>query len=165
MALAAADAPAESRVKFDGGTFSAHPACMLAGLTFLRHLVEHEAEIYPRIGRLGARVRQGVEQIFGSAGFNVRCTGAGGPVGEQSPFVGLHFLKAGVKEINSPEAAWNPAVSDPELREKVFKLAMLVEGFHVVHGIGSITAAHTDEDIQALLEAVERVARKWAEYR
>jgi len=33
------------KVKFEGGTFSAHPASMLAGLTFLKYLVEHEREI------------------------------------------------------------------------------------------------------------------------
>lgn len=42
-----------SRVAFSGGTYSAHPAAMLAPRAMLTHLLAHEAEIYPAIGRLG----------------------------------------------------------------------------------------------------------------
>ena len=59
---------------------------------------------------------------------------------------------------------WNPAISDVELREKIFKLAMLEEGFNTFHGYGQVTAAHTDDEIQASLDAVERIARKWSKY-
>jgi len=34
------------------------------------------------------------------------------------------------------------------------------EGFIVFHGIGSISAAHTEEEINKFLSAVERVAKK-----
>jgi glutamate-1-semialdehyde 2,1-aminomutase len=47
------------------------------------------------------------------------------------------------------------------MREKVFKLAMIQQGFNIFHGYGSISVAHTEEEIQASLDAVERIAKKW----
>jgi len=163
MKLVSPDAPTEKRVKFDGGTYSAHPACMLAGSVFIKHLIEHEEDIYPRIGRLGRKVREETEKIFAAHGFNVRCTGDAEPVAEDSSLVGIHFLNEKIDRVVSPEQAWNPEISDVELREKIFKLAMLSEGFFVFHGYGSISTAHSDDEIQASLNAVERIAEKWSE--
>jgi len=53
--------------------------------------------------------------------------------------------------------------SDFEMREKVFKLAMINEGFYTFHGFGALSDAHTDEEIQSSLDAVERIAKKWSE--
>jgi glutamate-1-semialdehyde 2,1-aminomutase len=151
----------EKKVKVEGGTFSAHPASMLAGLVFTKYLQEHEQEIYPRIGRFGESVRREIENIFGAYGFHVRCTGDGRPVTNNSSVVGVHFLHDLSARIQSPEQVWNPDICDIEMREKIFKLAMILEGFHVFHGYGSISGAHTEEEIQASLDAVERIAKKW----
>jgi len=153
------------KVKFEGGTFSAHPASMLAGVTFLRYLIEHEKELYPRIGQLGANVRQGIEEIFSTHGINVKCTGYGNSIVENSSTVGIHFLKEEIDKITSPEQVWNPKVCDFELKEKIFKLAMLNEGFNIFHGYGSISAAHTEGEIQDSLYAVERIVKSWKKSR
>ena len=50
------------------------------------------------------------------------------------------------------------------MREKIFKLAMLLEGFNIFHGYGAISDAHTEKEIQSSLDAVERIARKWRNY-
>ncbi len=162
--LCGPDAPAEQRVKFEGGTFSAHPMCMLAGLRFLEHLIERQAEIYPRIGKLGHRARSGIEEIFGRYGFRVKCTGIDEDVTPHSSIVGVHFLHRDLVRLTSPEQAWNPDIADVELREKIFKLAMLQEGFYTFHGYGALSTAHTEEEVQASLEAVERIARRWREF-
>ena len=44
--------------------------------------------------------------------------------------------------MTSPEAAWNPQICDVERREKVLKLALLLERVHVVHGLGAVSMAH-----------------------
>ncbi len=161
MALCGSEAKPEEKVRFDGGTFSAHPASMLAGLTYLKYLVEKEEEIYPRIGRLGDKVRKGIEEIFAAHGFNVKCTGYGDTITENSSCIGVQFLKEKIDRVRSPEQVWNPDVCDIELRDQIFKLAMLREGFNIFHGYGAISAAHTDEEIQASLDAVERIAKEW----
>ncbi|MEE8480178.1 MAG: aminotransferase class III-fold pyridoxal phosphate-dependent enzyme [Desulfobacterales bacterium] len=162
MSLIDPETPAGKMVKFEGGTFSAHPASILAGVTFVKYLIENESEIYPKIGRLGAKVRKEIEEIFATYGFNVKCTGDGNPICENSSIVGVHFLKEEIDGIKSPEEVWNPEISDFELRDKIFKLSMLEEGFNVMDGYGAISAAHSDEEIQASLDAVERIAKKWS---
>jgi glutamate-1-semialdehyde 2,1-aminomutase len=54
----------ERRVKFDGGTFSAHPAALMAGNALVEYLAEHENDIYPRLGMMGEKMRRGVEEAF-----------------------------------------------------------------------------------------------------
>ncbi len=164
MDLCGPDAPAGQRVKFEGGTFSAHPMCMLAGLRFLEHLIEREAEIYPRIGGLGDRARSGIEEVFTHYGIRVKCTGNNEDVTPHSSVVGVHFLNRDLDRMISPEQVWNPVIADVELRERIFKLAMLQEGFYTFHGYGAVSAAHTEEEVQASLDAVERIARHWTGY-
>ena len=102
MSLIGSVASRENRVKFDGGTFSAHPLSMAAGRAYLDYLVSHSDQIYPRIGRLGNRVRHEIETIFRSHGFNVRCTGGNEDIIESSSLVGVHFCRQDVGAIVSP---------------------------------------------------------------
>ena len=41
---------------------------------------------------------------------------------------------------------------------------MLLEGVHVTHGLGSVTTAHTEDDLQFLGDACRRVARRIGPY-
>jgi len=162
MRLCSPEVKQEEKVKFEGGTFSAHTASMLAGETYIQYLIDHSQEIYPRIGKLGNMVRKEIEKIFSAYGFNVQCTGEGTPIAKDSSLIGVHFLQQKVDRITSPEQVWNPEVCDLEIREKIFKLAMLEEGFNIFHGYGSISYAHSEEEIQSSLDAVERIAQKWS---
>ena len=56
------------RVAFSGGTYSCHPASLLAARTALRHLVEKSDEIYPHLGRIGAELRREIESAFAAEG-------------------------------------------------------------------------------------------------
>ena len=152
----------EEKVKFSGGTFSAHPASMLAGFTYLNYLIRNENKIYPKIGKLGEKVRTEIEAIFKNYGINVKCTGYGNSIVKYSSCVGVHFLNEEIEKITTPEQVWNPEICDVELREKIFKLAMLNEGFNIFHGFGAISFAHTEEEIQSSLDAVERIAKEWS---
>jgi glutamate-1-semialdehyde 2,1-aminomutase len=164
MSLCSPDKVPDEMVKFNGGTYSAHPLSILAGYTFITYLKEHAEEIYPGIGRMGEKAREGVEQIFNTHGFNVRCTGYPDTVAKKSSILGVHFLKDTVDRIDSPDQVWNPEICDIELREIIFKLEMLKEGFYTMHGYGGISTVHTEEEIQASLDAVERIARRWKKY-
>jgi glutamate-1-semialdehyde 2,1-aminomutase len=161
LSLCSSEVPAGKRVKFEGGTFSAHPACMLAGLTYIRYLIENEDSVYPRIGKLANYARKEIEKIFDAHNFSVKCTGEGESVTENSSLIGVHFLREYREKINSPEQVWNPDICHIDLREKIFKLAMLEEGFNIFHGFGAVSEAHSEEDLQSSLDAVERIAKKW----
>ena len=75
--------------------------------------------------------------------------------------VGVHFLNVELEALVSPEEVWNPDINDFDLRENIFKLAMLKEGFNTFHGYGTISYAHSEEEIQASLDAIVRIAQNW----
>ncbi|MBI4444461.1 MAG: aminotransferase class III-fold pyridoxal phosphate-dependent enzyme [Acidobacteria bacterium] len=147
------------RVRAEGGTFSAHPSAVLAGLTMIRFLDHHKEEIYPRINRFGEMVRREVPQIF--ARFDIRVVSTGHPKDHVpgSSMAMLQFPLQGQEEIRYPEEVWNPEICDVEMREKFLRLAFVARGFHAAHGFGSACAAHSEQEIHGFLNAAEEVAR------
>jgi glutamate-1-semialdehyde 2,1-aminomutase len=146
------------RALVEGGTFSAHAEYMAAGLAMLRHLVRDAATIYPRLADLGARLRRGIESAFVEAGIEVRCTGDGNEAvpGSSLFFVNFPRTKA---PLRTPADLQDPRTADYDLRERVFKLALLNEGVHVVHGGGAVSTAHGERAVRATLDACAEVAR------
>ena len=57
--------------------------------------------------------------------------------------------------LTTPDEVLSPLVCDTLMTQKVLKLAMLLEDVHIVHGLGGISAAHTEEDIRRLCGAFE----------
>jgi glutamate-1-semialdehyde 2,1-aminomutase len=147
-----------NRVKFDGGTFSAHPSALLAGRTLVEHLAAHEKEIYPRLGELGERMRNGAEEAFAREGLFVKCTGYGNEAVPDSSLGMINFPLNEDTDLNSPGQVWNPEVCDVDRREKALKLAFLLENVHVMHGLGVLSTEHTEEDLQWFYSACEGAA-------
>ncbi|NLE76631.1 MAG: aminotransferase class III-fold pyridoxal phosphate-dependent enzyme, partial [Chloroflexi bacterium] len=161
--LALAGKAGGRKVRFDGGTYSAHPLSMLAGLTMLRHLTAREGEIYPRLGALGEKWRAGATQAFADEGVLARCTGGPNEVMPYGSSMGLlHFLLRPDVPMHSPDAVNDPACCDVEMRERVVKLAFLLEGVFVADGGGAVSMAHTDDDVQRMIAAARAVARRLA---
>jgi len=148
------------RVKFSGGTYSAHPAALLAAKTQMEYLVSHEQEIYPRLAILGDRTRRTVEGAFAKEGICARCTGDPNDVLPGSSLSMLVFPYQDDVQLKNPEDIWDPSVTDVTLRENVLRLAMLLEDVHPMHGLGSVSAAHTETDIEYLDEACCRIAHR-----
>lgn len=153
-----------SRVKFSGGTYSAHPASLLAAKTFMSYLVAHEAEIYPRLADLGEKTRQTMEAAFAQEGIYARCTGYGNEALAGSSMAMLHFPYEDDAQLDKPDDVFNPAVCDVALRKEVLQLALLLEDVHIVHGHGAVSTAHTEADLDLLGEACRRVARRFKAY-
>ena len=151
-------------VRFSGGTYSAHPASLYAAKLMMEHLRDHAEEIYPRIARLGEAMREGVAGAFRKHGIAACCTG-GGNSRIPGSSLGMLFFPLTDKEcIDTPEESQSPETVDLELTNRIIPLAMLLEGVHVVHGLGSVSAAHTGGDIRALVEACGRAAERIASY-
>jgi len=152
------------RVKFSGGTYSAHAGSMLAANIYMQHLVENEVEVYAKLAESGAETRRQVQSAFASEGIKVRFAG---DRNNDLRLSSLHMLVFPFKEgleLNTPEEIFNPSICDQALSEKVIQLAMLLEDVHVVHGLGSSTTAHSSQDLQILGEAFGRVARRIKPY-
>jgi glutamate-1-semialdehyde aminotransferase len=140
---------------------------MLAGKTLMTYLVEHEQEIYPRIARLGEEARRIAGKAFAEEGIYMRCTGypakvagSGDAVLCGSSVAVPQFPYDEGCELIRPEDVNDPALCDVVLRDKVLQLALLLENVHVVHGGGSVSAAHTEADIAFFGEACRRVVRR-----
>jgi glutamate-1-semialdehyde 2,1-aminomutase len=147
-------------VRFDGGTYSAHPASMLAGKLMVEHLIEHEAEVYPRLGAMGQQMRTRIEQVFAKQGILARCTGYPNAAVQGSSLALIHFPVRPEIEIDSPDVASDPTCCNMEVRERVLKLALLMEDVYAVHGLGSLSTAHTEQDLEHLYSACERAAHR-----
>jgi len=151
-------------VKFSGGTYSAHPASLLAARASMTYLVAHEDRVYGHLTNLGQMVHRVVEQAFADEGIYARCTGYGNDALPDSSLNMLLFpYEAGCQPC-SPGETHNPAVCDIELGETVLQLALLLEDVHVVHGLGSVTEAHTAADVERLGEAYRSAARRIKPY-
>jgi glutamate-1-semialdehyde 2,1-aminomutase len=155
---------AEHQVKFSGGTYSAHPASLLAALTMMRYLADHEDEVYPRLAALGERARSAVEEAFREEGIYARCTGYPNEAVPGSSLAMTHFPCKPGRALARPEDVSDPDVCDVTMRERVVKLALLLEDIHITHGLGSLTLAHTEEHIDQLADACRRVAREIRPY-
>jgi glutamate-1-semialdehyde 2,1-aminomutase len=149
-----------SRVKFSGGTYSGHPASMLAAKTMLHYLVEHEADIYPHLAALGNRIRHILEDTFLDEGIYARCTGWGNDALPGSSIFMLHFPYQEGHPLDAPDDVFNPAVCDVALNGDVLQLALLLENVHMMHGHGAISTAHTKADLDFLESACRTVARR-----
>lgn len=145
-------------VKFSGGTYSGHPAAMIATLTMIDHLVENEAAIYGRLGEIATELRRVVVESFSNAGIHVRFTG---DQIHDLPNNSLHMLVFPRKQdlpLDTPENVYNPEHCDMELSENILQRALLLENVYTVHGLGANSAAHTIADLEYLGGAISRVA-------
>ena len=148
-------------VKFSGGTYSGHHASLLAAKTIMTYLVAHEEEIYPHLAAQGEKARRTMEDAFAQEGIYAHCTGYANEVMKGSSMAMLHFPYQDGCTPDRPVDVRNPAVCDVVLGDKALQLALLLENVHVVHGLGALSTAHTDEDIKLLGEACRRVARRF----
>jgi glutamate-1-semialdehyde aminotransferase len=128
----------------------------------ITYLIEHEDEIYPALAIKGERLRRSIEKIFANHGVPAVCTGDGNEAVPGSSLACVHFPLDSQTAVTCPEQVGNPALCDLVLREQVLKLGLLLENVHVMHGLGSVTTAHADADLERVLAAFDRVAQRIA---
>src|SRR4030042_18937 len=142
------------RILIGGGTFSSHPLTTAAGLAMLRFLKDHAEEVYPLLEARGKKGREGVQDSLRREGLDSIVTGIGSLFQTHFPFQ---------KEVtlNSPHSIHY--FTDIEKREVEFRIRMLTKGVHVMHGGGSLSTAHSDEDIEKIIKATGEVAKEMQE--
>ncbi|MBM3790164.1 MAG: aminotransferase class III-fold pyridoxal phosphate-dependent enzyme [Acidobacteria bacterium] len=151
---------AKNKVSFSGGTYSAHPASLLAAKTMMTHLVDQESNIYTKIAAMGERMRKVIEDAFASEGIYAYCTGRGNEAIPGGSLLFMHFPFEEGRKPDRPDDLFNPTVCDTYLSDVVMHLAFLVEDVHLLHGHGAVSAAHTEQDAVRLEEACRRVIRR-----
>ncbi len=141
------------KILIGGGTFSAHPFTAAAGLAMLRYLKEHAQEVYPLLDEKGRKARAGVQQALRKAGVDAVTTGIGS-------LFQTHFPLRQEVVLDSPQSIHRE--TDLQKRELEFRIRMLTNGVHVMHGGGGISIAHSEEDIDKIIQTAETVGREMA---
>ena len=127
-----------------GGTFSANPMTMTAGVASLTYLIKNKRSLYSKIDKLGNQTRKGLTKIFSEAGVSVHVTGIG------SIFC-THFLNDKVDRIHD---ASDVSMSDREmLRRYHFALISNYGIFFLPLKMGAFSEAHSERDLQILFDA------------
>jgi glutamate-1-semialdehyde 2,1-aminomutase len=135
----------EARCAVGGGTFSANPMTMTAGLETLNFLKKNKHQVYSKIDRLGGMARKGLDKIFAEAGIKCDTTGAG------SLFL-THFGRTDVHN------AIDVAISDRALLRKYHLALMANYGvFFLPTKMGALSYAHEEDDVRKLLDATEKI--------
>jgi len=130
---------------FHGGTFTANPITMTAGLTTLKIL--ESGQIIGRLNTLGNKIRKRLKCIFEENHVDVQITGA-------SSLFNVHFTKDEVKDANSASKADKEMLMD-------YHLNMIIKGLFFLPGHGgALSAAHSEEDIEKLFVETEKYVKE-----
>lgn len=125
-----------------GGTFSANPVSMSAGLATLQN-IKSRGSLYSRINRLGNLARTSLERAFDG---RVITTGKG------SIFM-VHFTR----DLASINSSADASRCDTGLLQKFHFEMIARDGIFFLPGkLGAISAAHTSADVRKLDEAAQR---------
>lgn len=133
---------------YQAGTLSGNPIAMAAGLTQLKYLYDHQ-EIYTDLEKKGDKLYKGMEKI-------VRDKGLPYHLNHFASLGSLFFTEEEVVDYASAKTADTAAFSE------YFK-GMLARGIHMAPSQFEamfLSAAHTEEVIDATLEAVENYFEK-----
>jgi glutamate-1-semialdehyde 2,1-aminomutase len=126
-----------------------NPVTLAAAKAAISHLRGNSGTIYPRLRQLGEKLSSGLAQALRQAGHDANTTGDG-------PVFTLHIQQGAPHTYRDTLKADKQAYSD-------FALALLDEGVQVLPDARwYISAAHTEQDIDATLAAAERAAQSIA---
>jgi glutamate-1-semialdehyde 2,1-aminomutase len=135
----------ETRCAIGGGTFSANPMTMTAGLKTLNFLKKNKRQVYSKIDRLGGMARKGLAKLFAELGIPCQVTGVG------SIFL-THFCKTAVLDASD-------AANSNRALLKRYHLALMANYgiFFLPTKMAALSFAHEESDIEKLLEATEKI--------
>ena len=123
------------------GSYNANPVSLAAGLATLELLTRDAVE---RLDAVGDRLRSGLLGVFAEAGIPVSITGLGS-------LFGIHLTEGPVRTIR------DAARADADLRHRIF-LGLYLEGVLIdPRGVGTISTAIGDAEIEEFLAALRTV--------
>lgn len=126
------------------GTFNANPMTMVAGEVVMNHLTP---EVYDRMNALGDALRAKLTAVFDELDIPAQVTGI-------ASLFGIHFTDAPIVDYRSVVRA------DSDMTKALFT-GLLNEGILLQTGAaGALNALTREPDIDALVDAVRRVAQR-----
>lgn len=131
---------------FYGGTFNGNLLTMVAGATTVQYLVDHP-ETYPELERLGDKLRKGVNDFCWKEELPAQMTGT-------ASLFCTHFMEGPIESARD-------LVNENMGAAKAFYPHLLDEGVFIpnIH-MGFLSAAHTDDDVEKIIDAHCKALKK-----
>jgi glutamate-1-semialdehyde 2,1-aminomutase len=134
----------KSKVSFQGGTFTANPVTLSAGMEMLKAL--EDGQIIGRLNNEGSRVQRELEDVFERGKVDARVSRVGS-------LFHVHFTK---EDVTGPEAALR--ADRNKLAE--YHLALIANGvFFLPSKTGALSSAHSGADLNMLVEETENYVK------
>ena len=127
------------------GTYNAHPVPTAAAIATIERLLMNDGEVYRHVETLGDRMQRGLEQIVGAAGL---CA----VVARQGSAFCLYFMDHEPKDWHDL-AEHHDFALDTRMRKNLIEQGIYF--FPMAVKQCSISAAHTEEDIELTLEQIK----------
>lgn len=137
----------ENQVLIGGGTFSGYPLSMIAGLKTLEILKNSHHE-YERINKEGNKLIHSLNTIFQEEKSQIIAIG-------HKSMIMLHALS---KPIEDPSIKDIFAYKDKK-REALLQLSLFNRGISGLHGLGSLSMAHTRDHLMKIQEILEEISQ------
>src|ERR671917_1647406 len=135
----------ETRCAIGGGTFSANPMTMTAGVMTLDFLKKNRQQVYRKLDRIGGGATKGLAKLFADSGIPCEVTGVG------SLFL-THFSTTAVLDAS------DVAKSNRDLLRGYHLALMANHGiFFLPTKMAALSFAHEESDIEKLLDATEKI--------
>jgi glutamate-1-semialdehyde 2,1-aminomutase len=139
------------RCSIGGGTFSANPATMSAGLSTLNYLKSNNQTIYTKLNSLGEQLRKRLTRLFNDSKINVKVTGMG------SLFM-PHFLGRRDNNKDKVDSALDVATTNQKLLHMYHISLMARHNIFFLPGkMGCFSDAHNTNDLERLISATEAI--------
>lgn len=155
--LAEASMSKRPRVWADSGTFSCHPASLTTAIAMVHYLAEHEQEIYPSVINNMNVLRNRCRKIMSKNDIDVDITGESNDDSIPNfPIGTIRFIRD--RSQYDPSKAihhWNSDALDIDLRDRISRIALMLKGVYTWQGLGVVTHAHTEADIDKLVSAYQ----------
>lgn len=138
--------PDPGRRVFLAGTYNAHPVSTAAAIATIERLMEGGGQIYQRLDALGARIEEGMSGLLKQAGIR-------GVVSRQGSAFSIYFMDHEPLDWHDV-AAHHDFAFDEALRRALIERGVYV--FPQATKQWSISASHTEADIEATLDAFKQ---------
>jgi glutamate-1-semialdehyde 2,1-aminomutase len=130
---------------FHGGTFTANPITMKAGLATLRLL--EDGRLINGLNKTGKKIRERLREIFEANGIDVQV------IGDCSLF-NVHFTKQNIRDANAVFRADRKRLFD-------YNMNLIANGvFQLPTHNGALSTAHSEADVEKLFSETEKYAKK-----
>jgi glutamate-1-semialdehyde 2,1-aminomutase len=144
--------PDPARRPFVAGTYNGHPVAVAAAIETVRYLAANKASIYPKMEAMGAAMEAGIMDIFSHCGITA-C------VARQGSAFSFYLMA-------KPPADLHDIIQEHDFaRDVALRRALIARGVFFVPIATkqcSLSAAHSDADVQFTLEQFESaVAAVW----